>query len=140
MPRRKITTINLKDLKSYHALIDELRNNPAYADKDLTTLKLTVFDSYEAIIKEVDKAINRLQCYVAARKDSIETFQGEQIISRVHLAKMLGISRQTLTSWINKGFITPYRLPNMPDIETFNTDTVLQELNRHKSERKRKKI
>jgi len=35
MPRRKQTTINLKKLKSYRAMIDELRNNPAFADKDL---------------------------------------------------------------------------------------------------------
>ena len=35
MPRRKLTTINLKELKTCPALIEELRNNPAYADKDL---------------------------------------------------------------------------------------------------------
>ena len=51
MPRRKQTTINLKDLDTYSALIEELRNNPAYSDKDLTTLKLTVLDSYETTIR-----------------------------------------------------------------------------------------
>ena len=100
MPRRKQTTINLKKLEIYSDLIDELRNNPAYADKDLKTLKLTVYDNYEPTIKEVDKVIKHLQYYVAAKKNTIETFQGEQIIHRVQLAKMLGISRQTLTSWI----------------------------------------
>jgi hypothetical protein len=55
MPRRKLTTINLKELDTYPTLIEELRNNSAYADKDLSTLKLTVLDSYEATIKEVDK-------------------------------------------------------------------------------------
>jgi len=108
MPRRKLTTINLKELDIYPALIEELQNNPAYSDKDLTTLKLTIFDNYEATIKEVDKAIKYLQHYVVAKKNTIETFQGEQIIHRVQLAKMLGISRQTLTSWINKGFITAH--------------------------------
>ena len=90
MPRRKLTTINLKELETYPALIEELRNNPAYVDKDLSTLKLTVLDSYEATIKEVDKAINHLQHYVAAKKNEIETFQGEQLINRVRLARMLG--------------------------------------------------
>jgi DNA-binding XRE family transcriptional regulator len=137
MPRRRKTTINLKELKSYHVLIDELHNNPAFADKDLTTLKLTVLDSYEATIKDVDKAINYLHHYVVAKKDSIKTIQGEQIISRVQLAKALGVTRQTLTSWINKGFITPRKSINFPDIETFNTCAVLQELNRHKSEHTR---
>ena len=132
MPRRKQTTINLKELECYSTLIEELQNNLAYFDKDLSTLKLTVFDSYEATIKEVDKAIKHLQNYVAAKKNSIETFQGEQIINRVHLAKMLGISRQTLTAWINKGFITPLKSKYIKNHETFYTDTVLEQLNDYK--------
>jgi len=64
MPRRKQTTINLKELDAYSALIEELRNNPAYSEKDLTTLKLTVLDNYEASIKDVDRAIKHLQHYV----------------------------------------------------------------------------
>jgi DNA-binding transcriptional MerR regulator len=133
MPRRKQTTINLKELDTYPALIEELRNNPAYSDKDLSTLKLTVLDSYEAAIKEVDKAIKHLQHYVVAKKNTIETFQGEQLINRVRLAKMLGISRQTLTTWINKGFVTPLKSNYLPDYETFSTDVVLQELKKYKS-------
>ena len=55
MPRRKLTTINLKELECYPALIEELWNNPNYSVKDLSTLKLTVLDSYKPTIKEVDK-------------------------------------------------------------------------------------
>ena len=133
MPRRKLTSINLKELESYPALIEELQNNPTYSDKDLTTLKLTVYDSYEATIKEVDKAIKHLQHYVVAKKNTIETFRDEQLIHRVQLAKMLGISRQTLTSWINKGFITPLKSKYLSNVEIFNIDTVLQEFNKQKS-------
>jgi DNA-binding transcriptional MerR regulator len=134
MPRRKLTTINLKELECYPTLLEELRNNPAYSGKDLTTLKLTVLDSYDATIKEVDKAIKHLQYYVAAKKSTIETFKDEQLISRVRLAKMLGITRQTLTSWINKGFITPLKSNYLPNVETFSTDAVLEELRKYKSE------
>jgi DNA-binding XRE family transcriptional regulator len=128
MPRRKLTIINLKELKSYPTLLEELRNNPDYSDKDFTTLKLTVLDSYETTIREVDKAIKHLQHYVVAKKNTIETFKDEQLINRVKLAKMLGISRQTLTAWINKGFITPLKSRYLPNVETFSTNTVLEEL------------
>ena len=57
MPRRKLTLINLKELEIYSALVEELQNNSAFSDKDLTSLKLTVLDKYEATIKEVDKII-----------------------------------------------------------------------------------
>jgi len=46
MPRRKPTTINLQELETYSALIEELRNNPDYTDKDFTTLKLTVLNKH----------------------------------------------------------------------------------------------
>jgi DNA-binding XRE family transcriptional regulator len=132
MPRRKLTTINLKELESYPTLVEELQNNPDYSGKDLSTLKLTVLDSYEPTIKEVNKAINRLHYYVAANEKIIERFKDEQLINRVKLARMLGVTRQTLTSWINKGFIIPQKSKYLSNMETFNTDTVLQELNKHK--------
>jgi DNA-binding transcriptional MerR regulator len=131
MPPRKLTTTNLKELDTDSTLI-EVRNNSAYSDKDLSTLKLTVLDSYEATIKEVDKAKKHLQHYVAAKKNTIETFQDEQL-NRVRLAKMLGISRQTLTFWINKGFITPLKSNYLPDYETFYTNAVLQGLSNYKA-------
>ena len=140
MPRRKLTTINLKELECYPALTEELRNNPDYSDKDLATLKLNVLESYEPTIKEVDKAIRHLHYSAAAMKNSIETFNGEQLINRVRLAKMLGITRQTLTTWINKGFITPQKSKYLPDKEIFNTDTVLQELNKYKVRNSEKNI
>ena len=133
MPRRKLTTINLKELECYSVLIGELLDNPDFADKDFSTLKLTVLDSYKATIKEVDKAIKHLQHYVIAKKNTIETFKDEQLINRVKLAKILGISRQTLTAWINKGFVTPQKSKFLPNVETFNTDAVLEELNKYKT-------
>lgn len=133
MARRKKNTINLKDLKIYPQLLEELQAHPDYAEKDLSTLTLTVFDSYEAVIVDVDKAISSLKRYVALNKKSIQMFHGEQIITRYQLAKMLGISRQTLTTWINKGFITPLKSRHIPSEETFYTDVVLQELENYKN-------
>lgn len=140
MARRKLTTIDLKKLKSYSALIDELRTDPAYADKDLTTLKLTVLNSYNATIKDIDSAIKHLQWYLSAKKNLIETYEDEQLINRVQLAKMLGISRQTLTSWIKKGFITPLRSKYFSDLETFSTNGVLEELRKYKTEHSEERI
>lgn len=134
MARRKKTTINFKDLKTYPLLLKELQEHPDHADKDFSTLILTVLDSYETTIKDVDRSIIRLKRYVAANKQFIVTHQGEQIINRTELAKMLGISRQTLTKWINAGFITPLKSKYISNMETFNTDAVLKELEEYKME------
>ncbi|MDD4972615.1 MAG: hypothetical protein PHT07_24555 [Paludibacter sp.] len=67
----------------------ELGNDPAYSGKDFATLKLTVLDSYELSIKDVDKAITNLQRYITANKELIETFKDEQLVNRIQLAKMI---------------------------------------------------
>jgi hypothetical protein len=140
MPRRKQTTIKLEELDIYPALLEELRHHPAYSDKDFATLKLTVLDSYEATIREVDKAITHLQYYVAAKKNTITIFEDEQFINRTQLSKMLGISRQTLADWIAKGFLTPQRSKYRPNIETFNTDAVLKQLQHYKTSHSGKRL
>lgn len=135
MARRKKTVIDLKNLRIYPQLLKELQNHPDYTDKDTESLVLTILDNYEPVIKDVDRAIIHLKIkrYVAANKQFIHTFEDEQMISRYKLAKMLGISRQTLTTWINKGFITPSQSKYRASIETFNTDTVLKELENYKT-------
>lgn len=131
MARRKKTIIDITKLNIYPKLIEELKSRPAFADKDLKTLSLSVLDNYEATIVDIDKAIRSLKFYLVASKNKITILQGEQLITRQQLAKMLGITRQTLTSWIDKGFITPIQSKHLGD-ETFYTDEILKELEYYK--------
>lgn len=132
MARRKRTIIDLTKLAIYPKLIEELQSDPNFEDKDLSTLTLSVFDRYEATIVDVDKAISNLKRYVAIKGKTIEVFQGEQIISRNQLSKMLGVTRQTLTTWIDKGFIIPLRSKYTSTQKTFSTDLVIKELEDYK--------
>jgi DNA-binding XRE family transcriptional regulator len=100
----------------------------------------TVLNNYGAIIKEVDKTIKHMQYDATAKKNTIETFKDEQLTNRVELSKILGISRQTLTAWINKGFITPLKSKYLLNIETFSTDAVLEELRKYQTEHSKERI
>ena len=131
MARRKKTIIDLKKLDIYPKLIDELKSNPAFANKDLKTLSLSVLENYEATIVDIDKAIKNLKYYLVANKNKIKIFEGEQFISRRQVAQMLGITRQTLTTWIDKNFITTIKSRYTKE-ETFNTNTLLKELEEYK--------
>lgn len=131
MARRKKTIIDLKELDIYPKLIDELKSNPAFANKDLKTLSLSVLENYEATIVDIDKAIKNLKYYLVANKNKIKIFEGEQFISRRQVAQMLGITRQTLTTWIDKNFITTIKSRYTKE-ETFNTNTLLKELEEYK--------
>jgi DNA-binding XRE family transcriptional regulator len=134
MPRRKKHIIDVSQLPCYDTVVAALRNLPELASgSDASTLQLVVTEPITPKIKDIDAVIDHFTRYLSANKKFIKLVDDEQIITREQLAKMLGISRQTLTDWIKKGFITPQRHKSIPDLETFNTDTVLEQLKRYKS-------
>lgn len=132
MPRRKKYTISAKHLSIYNKIVAELSANPDLSDFDMETIQLTILKRIEPYVKDIDKVIRHFQHYVAANKKFIETINEEQLITRTKLAKMLGISRPTLNSWIKKEFITPVRSKYLSNTETFHTDTVLEQLQKLK--------
>jgi DNA-binding XRE family transcriptional regulator len=115
-------------------VVAALQNLPELASGfDASTLQLVVSEPITPKIKDIDAVINHFTRYLSANKRFIKVIDDEQIITREQLAKRFGISRQTLTDWIKKGFITPQLHRSIPNIETFNTDTVLEQLKRYKS-------
>ncbi|KAA6323945.1 hypothetical protein EZS27_026675 [termite gut metagenome] len=134
MPRRKKYTLSAKGLPIYEVIVEELSKNPELANYDMATIEISVLKTIEPFIKNIDAVISHFEWYVAKNKKNIPVFSGEEIINRILLAKMLGISRQTLSDWIRKGFITPVKSKHVSNIETFSTKAVLKQLKRYQAE------
>ncbi|KAA6336707.1 hypothetical protein EZS27_015151 [termite gut metagenome] len=134
MPRRKKYTLLAKELPIYEMIVGELSKNPELANYDMATIEISVLKTIEPFIKNIDAVISHFEWYVAKNKKYIPVFSGEEIINRILLAKMLGISRQSLTGWIRKGFITPVKSKRVSNIETFSTKAVLKQLKRYQAE------
>ncbi|KAA6316624.1 hypothetical protein EZS27_033090 [termite gut metagenome] len=135
MPRRKKYTLSAKELPIYEMIVEELSKNPELvANYDMATIEISILKTIEPFIKNIDAVISHFECYLAKNKKNIPVFSGEEIINRILLAKMLGISRQTLTDWIRKGFITPVKSKRVSNIETFSTKAVLKQLKRYQAE------
>ncbi|KAA6343429.1 hypothetical protein EZS27_008911 [termite gut metagenome] len=119
MPRRKKYTLSAKELPIYEMIVKELSKNPELAaNYDMTTIEISVLKTIEPFIKNIDTVISHFVQYLAKNKNNIPIFSGEEIINRILLAKMLGISRQTLSDWIRKGFITPVKSQRVSNIQT----------------------
>ncbi|KAA6330642.1 hypothetical protein EZS27_020667 [termite gut metagenome] len=119
MPRRKKYTLSAKELPIYEAIVKELSKNPELAaNYDMTTIEISVLKTVEPFIKNIDTVISHFEWCLAKNKKYIPVFSGEEIINRILLAKMLGISRQTLSDWIRKGFITPVKSKRVSNIQT----------------------
>jgi hypothetical protein len=118
MPRRKKYTLSAKGLPIYEVIVEELSKNPELANYDMATIEISVLKTIEPFIKNIDAVISHFEWYLVKNKKNIPVFSGEEIINRILLAKMLGISRQTLSDWIRKGFITPVRSKRVSNMQT----------------------
>ncbi|KAA6323610.1 hypothetical protein EZS27_026965 [termite gut metagenome] len=118
MPRRKKYTLSAKGLSVYEMIVGELSKNPELANYDMATIEISVLKTIEPFIKNVDAVISHFEWYLVKNKKNIPVFLGEEIINRILLAKMLGISRQTLSDWVRKGFITPVKSQRISNIQT----------------------
>ena len=134
MPRRKQITISVEELNVYDTLIEELSENPVLDDYDLSTVELTILKKKPPPqIKDVDKAIENFKKYVAANRNLFEMFEGQQIINKKNLAKMMKVSRPTLDKWIRDGFIQPKKLSR--SLEIFPINTVLEQLEKQRNKK-----
>ncbi|KAA6324024.1 hypothetical protein EZS27_026596 [termite gut metagenome] len=119
----------------YETIVGELSKNPELAaNYDMATIEISILKTIKPFIKNIDAVISHFEWYLAKNKKYIPVFSGEEIINRILLAKMLGISRQTLTGWIRKGFITPVKSQRVSNKETFSTKAILKQLKRYQAE------
>nr|MBD3621190.1 hypothetical protein [Sunxiuqinia sp.] len=135
MARRKQYKILARQTAIYKTIVSELQKNPELADYDMETIEISVKKKITPRIQDVDKAIRNLTTYVAVNKKFIKTFEGETIVSKKEIAKMLKISRPTLDKWIREKFITPVQSEVISKTETFPPDLILKQLQKQKQKK-----
>lgn len=136
MPRTKELKINASGLGCYSQLVAELNKNLLLADYDLSTIELKVkHNKPKPILKnDVGELINNLLRYQSANRERIPTLDGVQLINKQLLARMLKITRATLDSWIQKGFIQPSCIACIEG-DFFQVDRVIEQLRKQNSEK-----
>lgn len=119
------------ELNCYSRLVAELKANPLFADYDLNTIELKVkYKKPKPILtKDIGELVNNLLRYESANRERIATLDGMQLIGKKLLARMLKVTRATLDSWIEKGFVAPTRIMAI-DQEYFQVNEVINQLRR----------
>lgn len=84
----------------------ELAQNPEYAGYEIEEAVLQVKSYIPPAVKDVDKAIEKIRFSHATRKYKYPVFEGRELIDQKTLAKMAGVSRQTVARWEELGFIS----------------------------------
>ena len=135
MPRRKQYRISARQTAIYDVIVAELQQNPELADYDMETIEISVKKKITPRIQNIDLAIANLKRYLAINRDHIQTINGEMIVSKKEIARMLKISRPTLDKWIREKFVTPVKSSVLPNTKIFPPDLVLKQLQNQKNKK-----
>jgi len=135
MPRRKQYKILARQTAIYDTIVAELQKNPELADYDMETIEISVKKKITPRIQNIDKAIDNLTRYIVVNKEFIQIVNGEAIVSKKDIAKMLKISRPTLDKWIREGFVSPTKSKVLPNTEIFPPDLILKQLQNQKNKK-----
>lgn len=135
MPRRKQYKISARQTAIYDVIVAELQQNPELADYDMDTIEISIKKKFTPRIQNIDLAIANLKRYLAINKEQIQTINGEMIVTKKDIARMLKITRPTLDKWIRDGFITPVQSIVLPDIKIFPPDEILKQLQNQKNKK-----
>ena len=135
MPRRKQYKISARQTAIHDTIVSELQKNPELADYDMETIEISVKKKITPRIRNIDKAIDNLKRYIAVNKEFIQIVNGEAIVSKKDIAKMLRISRPTLDKWIRDGFIIPVQSNVLPNTEIFPPELILKQLQNQKNKK-----
>lgn len=135
MPRRKQYKISARQTAVYEAIVSELQKSPELADYDMETIEISVKKKITPRIRDIDKAIDNLKRYILVNKEFIQIVNGEAIVSKKDIAKMLKISRPTLDKWIREGFIIPVKSNVLPNADVFPPNLILEQLQNQKNKK-----
>ena len=111
MPRKKTREIKIRHLKCFGAIWEELSGHPGLA-------------GYEAVIE-------RIRFSHATRKYRYPAILGREMIGQSVLAKMAGVSRQTIARWEELGFISRSDI-GIPGEKYFVIEEVISQLGKLK--------
>jgi len=135
MPRRKQYKISARQTAIYDIVVAELQQNPELTDYDMDTIEISIKKKFTPRIQNIDLAIDNLKRYLAINKEQIQTINGEMIVAKKDIARMLKITRPTLDKWIRDGFITPVQSSVLSDIKIFPPDQILEQLQNQKNKK-----
>ena len=107
MPNRKTAKIEIRNLKCFGIVAREIAEQyPEYENYLIDEGVLHIKEYLPPMINDIDKVLEKLKFNYATRKYKYETYRDKELIDQKLLAKMAGVTRQTVARWEQMGFIS----------------------------------
>lgn len=132
MPRKKTREIRIRHLKCFGAIREELAGHPGLAGYEIAEAVIRVQERVRPTINNVEAVIERIRFSHATRKYKYPVILGREMIDQRTLARMAGVSRQTVARWEELGFISRSDI-GIPGEKHFVIKEVVSQLEKLKS-------
>lgn len=107
MPNRKTAKIEIRNLKCFGIIAREIAEEyPEYESYLIDEGVLHIKEYVPQTINNIDKMLEKLIFNYATKKYKYETYRDKELIDQKLLAKMAGVTRQTVARWEQMGFIS----------------------------------
>ena len=107
MPNRKTAKIAIRNLKCFGIIAREIAEEyPEYENYLIDEGVLHIKEYVPPTIKDIDKVLEKLKFNYATKKYKYEIYRDKELIDQKLLAKMAGVTRQTVARWEQMGFIS----------------------------------
>ena len=106
MPNRKTAKIEIRNLKCFGIVAREIAEQyPEYENYLIDEGVLHIKEYVPPMINDIDKVLEKLKFNYATKKYKYEIYRDKELIDQKLLAKMAGVTRQTVARWEQMGFI-----------------------------------
>ena len=106
MPNRKTAKIPIRNLKCFGIIAREIAEEyPEYENYLIDEGVLHIKEYVPPTINDIDKVLEKLKFNYATKKYKYEIYRDKELIDQKLLAKMAGVTRQTVARWEQMGFI-----------------------------------
>lgn len=107
MPNRKTAKIEIRKLRCFGIIAREIAEEyPEYENYLIDEGVLHIKEYVPPTINDIDKVLEKLKFNYATKKYKYETYCDKELIDQKLLAKMAGVTRQTVARWGQMGFIS----------------------------------
>ena len=137
MPRRKTHKIVAKETDFYELLVSELQlmNPQLVAEYDMESIEISMKKKIVPQIHDIDRAIENLKRHLPTYRNEVEVFEGEPLVRKKDIARLLGITRPTLDKWIREGFVKPIKSKLLQYEYYYPPEEILEQLLKAKTEK-----
>ena len=106
MPNRKTAKIAIRNLKCFGIIAREIAEEyPEYENYLIDEGVLHIKEYVPPTINDIDKVLEKLKFNYATKKYKYEIYRDKELIDQKLLAKMAGVTRQTVARREQMGFI-----------------------------------